>query len=144
MIITWRFDNHNFLPKVMAFSQKSFVLIQSLPLPCFLGGKDSSFKLSSWNVFFLFRYQYIYLSVKTRPCQTKSHIENFLKCFQNQLNQHFLNEEMNCLPIHLKEFLSSRIKKDGSYPICDGKNDSKPMQEFGNYFKVGSKWAFVV
>ena len=32
----------------------------------------------------------------------------------------------------LKEFLSSTIKKDGTYPICDGKNDSKSMQEFGN------------
>ena len=82
--------------------------------------------------------------MKTRPCQAKSPIDDFLKCFQNQLNQLFLNEEMKCLPIHLKEFLSSTIEKDGTYPICDGKNDSKPMQEFGNYFKVGSKWASVV
>ena len=77
--------------------------------------------------------------MKTRPCQTKSHIENFLKCFQNQLNQHFFNEGMKCLPIHLKEFLSSTIEQNGGYPICVGENDSKTMQEFGNYFKVGSK-----
>ena len=62
-------------------------------------------------------------------------------CFQNQMNQHFFNKEMKCLPIHLKEFLSSSTEQNGSYPICAGENDSKPMQEFGNYFKVGSKYA---